>query len=198
MDRIKSLGNHPELIQLFKEFKNLYLKLESEYLEQFSRSLPISELLNDRWERAKRLGFGQGTSIYDSSLVFGKPSIGENCWIGPFTIIDGSGGLQIGNSCTISAGAHIYTHDNLKATLNPAATGIERSPVIIGDNCYIGPHSIVSRGVVLGDCCVVAANSLVNKSFESFSIVGGNPARLLGRVEFHDDAIVFNYLNAAE
>jgi acetyltransferase-like isoleucine patch superfamily enzyme len=193
VDRLKALEGSPELLKLFEEFKHLYQKLDEGFIEQFSRSLPIAELLNDRWERAKRLGFGNGSSIYDSSLVFGKPTVGENCWIGPFTIVDGSGGLTIGNSCTISAGVHIYSHDNLKATLKPSSVEIERSPVKIGNNCYLAPHSVIARGVSLGDFCVVAANSLVNKSFESNSILGGNPARLLGKVEFKDDSIVFNY-----
>jgi acetyltransferase-like isoleucine patch superfamily enzyme len=187
------LEGNPELLKLYDEFTSLYQKLDKVFLEQYNRSLPISELLNDRWDRANRLGFGKGSSIYDSSLVFGKPYVGENCWIGPFTIIDGSGGLSIGNSCTISAGVHIYSHDNLKATLIPTLAEIERSPVSIGNNCYLAPHSVVARGVRLGDFCVVAANSLVNKSFESNSILGGNPARLLGKVEFIDDSIVFNY-----
>jgi acetyltransferase-like isoleucine patch superfamily enzyme len=193
VDRLKALEGSPELIKLFDDFKNLYQKLDESFMQEFNRSLPISELLNDRWERAARLGFGKGSSIYDSSLVFGHPKVGENCWIGPYTIIDGSGGLKIGNSCTISTGVHIYTHDNLKATLKPAAAQIEHLPVRIGNNCYIAPNSLVAKGVNLGDFCVVAANSMVNKTFDSNSIVGGNPAKLLGKVEFIGDSILFNY-----
>ena len=193
MEHRKVLEAYPELFELWKDLKNLFHRIDNAYLERFNRSLPISELLNDRWERAARLGFGSESSIYDSSLVFGTPLVGSNCWIGPFTVIDGSGGLCIGNSCTISAGVQIYSHDNIKATLNPDLFEIERSNVAIGNNCYIAPNSIIAKGVQLGDFCIVAANSLVNKSFASNSIVGGNPAKLLGHVEFIGNSVVFNY-----
>ncbi len=195
MNRLKAIEESPELIKLFEDFKNLYKKLDEVFVEQFKRSLPIAELMNDRWERAERLGFGKGSSIYDSSLVFGHPKIGTNCWIGPFTIVDGSGGLVVGNHCTISAGVHIYSHDNLKATLQPKEAQIEQIPVWIGNNCYIAPNSIIAKGVTLGDFCIVAANSMVNKSFDSHSIVGGNPAKQIGKVEFIDDSVVFKYNN---
>src|SRR5687768_10876088 len=81
---------------------------------KYKRVLPLNELLTDRWEKASYLGFGKGTSIYDSSIVLGDVKIGANTWIGPFTILDGSGGLTIGSNCSISAGAQLYTHDSVK------------------------------------------------------------------------------------
>jgi UDP-3-O-[3-hydroxymyristoyl] glucosamine N-acyltransferase len=45
--------------------------------------------------------------------VIGAPEIGESTWIGAFTVIDGSGGLQIGRGCDVSAGAQIYTHSTV-------------------------------------------------------------------------------------
>ena len=57
---------------------DLYKKLNNEQLEKWNRSLPIQDTIDDRWKRAKLLGFGKGTSIYNSSLVFGKIEVGEN------------------------------------------------------------------------------------------------------------------------
>ncbi len=193
MNREDVFKNNPDLLALFHQVQALYKQLESAFQEKYNRSLPSNELLNDRWERAQKLGFGSGTNIYDSSLVFGQPLVGKNCWIGPYTIIDGSGGLEIGNHCTISVGVHLYSHDNLMATLKPESFEIEKSPVKIGNNCYIAPHSIVTRGVTLGNYCVVAANSMVNRSFSDFSILGGNPAKKIGSIQFIDDDIKFNY-----
>jgi acetyltransferase-like isoleucine patch superfamily enzyme len=193
MDRRKELDVWPELKALFEQFTALYTTLDKAFLEKFNRSLPINEMLNDRWERAQRLGFGEGTSIYDSSLVFGSPQIGKNCWIGPFTIIDGSGGLKIGNQCTISAGVHIYTHDNIKSTLAPEYNDIERKNVEIGEHCYIAPNTIIAKGVQIGSHCLVAANSLVNKNYDDFSIIGGNPAKLLGKILIKTGKITYQY-----
>ena len=116
MDRKKIFNNH-KLLPLFDDLNEIYQLLDDEFKSQFDRSLPISEALLDRWLRSKKLGFGEGSSIYDLSFVFGNPEIGDDVWIGPYTIIDASGGLNIGNNVTISAGVHIYTHDNIKQTL---------------------------------------------------------------------------------
>lgn len=144
---------------------------------EHARVLPLADYFVDRWDKARLLGFGEGTSIYDSSLVIGDVKVGKNCWIGPFTILDGSGGLEIGDNCTISAGAHVYTHDSVASTLDDAP--IERSPVKLGNRVYVGPNAVVTRGVVIGDRVVVGANSLVRDDVPSGAKVVGNPARVL-------------------
>ncbi|KAK0462536.1 trimeric LpxA-like protein [Desarmillaria tabescens] len=59
-------------------------------------------------------------------------------------------------------------------------TGLERaSEIIIGDDCWIGGGANIQAGVVLGQGCTVGAGSVVTKSFPDWSIVVGNPARLL-------------------
>jgi acetyltransferase-like isoleucine patch superfamily enzyme len=148
--------------------------------DNFKRVLPLADYLVDRWDKAKVLGFGEGTNVYDSCLVLGDVKVGKNCWIGPFTILDGSGGLEIGDNCTISAGVHIYSHDNVQQTLD--ASPIERSPVKIGSRVYIGPQSVVTRGVTIGDRVVIGAQSLVNADVASGTKVAGTPARVLGTV----------------
>ena len=50
--------------------------------------------------------------------IVGEPAIGPGCWIGAFTVIDGSGGLTIGAGCDISAGAQIYTHSTVRRVLS--------------------------------------------------------------------------------
>ena len=147
--------------------------------EKFNRVLPISELLQDRWEKAQFLNFGKGTSIYDSSYIFGEVSVGENTWVGPFTILDGSGGLTIGSNCSISAGVQIYSHDTVKSATSGGVEPYEYAKTIIEDNCYIGPNSIIARGVHLKKGTIVGANSFVNKSFEENAKIAGNPAKII-------------------
>lgn len=193
MDKEKELTGHPDLLIHFKKLSELNVVLESSYKTNYNRSLPMADHINDRWERGKRLGFGEGTNIYDSSYVIGNVVVGNNCWIGMFTILDGSGNLVIGNNCTISASVHIYTHDNLKATLSGNAMPIERESVSIGNNCYIAPHSIISKGVNLGNYTVVAAHSFVNRSFPDNAIVAGVPAKHIGNVIINGTEISFQY-----
>jgi hypothetical protein len=62
----------------------------------------LADYLVDRWDKARMLGFGEDISAYDSCLVIGDVKVGKGCWIGPFAILDGYGGLTIGDCCTIS------------------------------------------------------------------------------------------------
>ena len=137
------------------------------------------ELISDRWEKANYLGFGKGTSVYDSSLIFGNVKVGKNTWIGPNTILDGQGELEIGDNCSISAGVQIYTHDTVKWAVSGGREEYEYSKTIIGNNCYIGPNTIISKGVVIGDQTIIGANSFVNQSYPSESKIAGNPAKQL-------------------
>jgi acetyltransferase-like isoleucine patch superfamily enzyme len=100
--------------QLRAALVRLYEGLRDDVQARWKRDLPLEELLFDRWERAANLGFGDGTSIYHSSYVFGEVSVGRNTWIGPLVLLDGTGGLTIGDNCSISTGVQIYSHDTVK------------------------------------------------------------------------------------
>lgn len=157
----------------------LYKRRRAVIREKFNRVLPMGETLSDRWEKASFLGFGKGTSVYDSSIIFGKVKVGENTWIGPNTILDGTGGLTIGNNCSISAGVQIYTHDSVQWAISGGVAPYEYASVVIEDNCYIGPNTIIERGITIGKGTIVGANSFVNKSFAAGSKIAGSPAKQL-------------------
>ena len=139
----------------------------------------FADILFDRWERAKLLGFGEGTSIYDSCVILGDVKVGKNTWIGPNTVLDGSGELTIGNNCSISAGVQIYSHDSVKWAISGGVEKYEYCQTNIGNNCYIAPNVIIAKGVTLGDGCIVGANSFVNSSFNAGSKIAGNPAKIV-------------------
>lgn len=172
-----------EQAKFYDTFLKLHKTLDNAFLEEHNRSLPMADALLDRWERARKLGFGEGTSVYDSCLIIGDVKVGGNCWIGPFTVIDGSGGLEIGDYCTVSAGVHIYTHDNVKKTLSSGSIPIERNPVKIGNNVYLAPNVVIAKGVNIGSICVIGANAFVNKDIPSHSIAMGQPAKVVGKIE---------------
>ena len=172
--------------QLRVALMELYEELRTDVRSRWQRDLPLEELLFDRWERAASLGFGEGTSIYHSSYVFGDVSVGRNTWIGPFTLLDGTGGLSIGDNCSISSGVQIYSHDTVKWAVSGGTAPYEHAAVSIGSSCYIGSQSVVAKGVVIGDHCVVGACSFVNRDLPANTIAGGVPIRTLGRVELVD------------
>jgi acetyltransferase-like isoleucine patch superfamily enzyme len=168
------------------ELRALHLSLAEQMRERWDRDLPLDELVSDRWERAARLGFGKGASIYASSYVYGRVEVGARTWIGPFTLLDGSGGLTIGENCSISAGVQIYSHDTVRWALTDGAAEAERAPVQIGNNCFIGALCVIARGITIGHQCVVGAHSFVSRDLESRSIAVGSPAQVVGRVDVHD------------
>jgi len=177
-----SMGDH--LSDLAERLKALHQQRDAELRSTYNRSLPFADAQFDRWERATILGFGEKTSIYDSSVVMGDVTVGANSWIGPYTMLDGSGGgLTIGDNCSISTGAHIYTHDTVLWAVSGGAQAARKGAVSIGSNTYIGAQAVIIAGVNIGSRCVIAANSLVNRDVLDGTIVGGTPARHLGRVE---------------
>ncbi len=109
----------------------LWLKEMEKMLQDWKRGVPFGDMIGDRWERARMLGFGEKSSIYDSALVLGDIQVGENTWIGPFTVLDGSGGLCIGSCCSISAGVQIYT---VEWALSGGVKEPSRAPAI-GNRC---------------------------------------------------------------
>jgi acetyltransferase-like isoleucine patch superfamily enzyme len=170
--------------------QDLRLAREAELRTKFGRSLPFADGLFDRWERARRLGFGPEASIYDSACVLGDVRVGAKTWIGPYVMLDGSGGgISIGSTCSVSAGVHIYTHDTVLWALSGGVLPRRVGAVSIGERVYIGSQSVIGRGVSIGDMAVIAANSFVREDVPSRAIVGGVPAVVIGHVEGEGDAV---------
>jgi acetyltransferase-like isoleucine patch superfamily enzyme len=110
----------------------------------------------------------------------GEPEIGPGCWIGAFTVIDGSGGLSIGKGCDISAGAQIYTHSTVRRVLSERDAPIERARTTIGDYVHVGAGAVILMGAEIGHHSVVAAGAVVPQFMKvpAWSVVVGVPATI--------------------
>ena len=172
--------SYRDIAKLVEMLQTLLLHEGKQVREEWGRSLPFADYIVDRWKKASELGFGTGSSIYDSSLVLGDVNVGKNTWIGPFTVLDGTGKLEIGDNCSISAGVQIYTHDTVKWAISGGVEPAEQSPVRIGSNTYIGPDVLISRGVTIGDRCVIGAKSFVNRDIADGKKAWGTPAKVIG------------------
>jgi len=184
--------------RLQRQLLALHSELRERFMSNWKRSLPYyEEMLGDdaRWDRSRFLGFGKDTSIYESSYVYGNVKVGTATWIGPFTLLDGSGGLEIGDYCSISSGVQIYSHETVEWALTAGKAKYKYASTRVGNYCFIGSQSIIRMGVRLGDHVLVGANSLVNRDIPSYSIAVGNPARVVGHVEVAGAKVKFRYLN---
>jgi acetyltransferase-like isoleucine patch superfamily enzyme len=162
--------------------------------EQYNRVLPTNELLYDRFKKAEFLKCGKNSSIYDSAIIMGEVEIGDNVWIGPYTLLEGyNASLKIGNFVSINSGVMIFTHDSTKYYLSGGKVPFEKGSVTIGNNTVIGSMSMITLGVNIGNHCVIGANSLVNKHIPDNSIAVGNPANVIGKVVVTDSSISYEY-----
>ena len=174
------------LIQLREQLSTLRLNLKNES----DRHVPLGTLLNSRWGMAEEWKFGKGASVYDECLILGDVTVGENCWIGPFTVLDGSGGkLEIGDWTSIGTGSHIYTHDTINRALSGGRKEKFTSKTKIGKCCFISPQVIVAPGSEINDYTFVIGHSFIEGRFPSNTILGGVPAKVIGEVVFENDQI---------
>jgi acetyltransferase-like isoleucine patch superfamily enzyme len=174
------LTSQPSSRERLKELlAGLLSELRAEMKQKFKRHVSLQDLLSDRWETARFYGFGEGSSCYNNVLILGDVRVGAHTWIGPNVILDGSGGLTIGDHCDISAGAQLYTHHTVERVTSRGERPVQYAPTTIGSGVYIGPNCVIQMGVTIGDGAVIGAMSFVNRDVPAHSRVAGVPARLL-------------------
>jgi acetyltransferase-like isoleucine patch superfamily enzyme len=118
--------------------------------------------------------------------ITGEPEIGEDVWIGAFTLIDGLGGLKIGNCVNVSCGASILTHNTVKRTLTGRRYNhIDRKPTVIENNVFIGQNAVILMGCRIGHHSVIGAGAVVLEDtvIPPFSLVVGVPGLVVRNIE---------------
>lgn len=108
--------------------------------------------------------------------------VGSSTTINEGVIISCTKAVTIGKNCMIAPRAYILDVDHRYESrdLPISQQGYESSPVIIGDDVWIGAYAVVLRGVTIGRGAIVAAHAVVTRDVPDYSIVGGVPARILG------------------
>ena len=175
MTEYESAAEHDDLESALRA---LLHRLRSSMRDDWSRRVPTGDLLTDRWETARFLGFGEDSSCYDNVLVLGEVRVGKSTWIGPNVVLDGSGGLTIGDFCSISAGAQIYTHHTVAWATSLGEEPVERAATAIGNGVYVGPGAVIQMGVTIGDRAVIGAMTLVNRDVPAGARCYGVPGRV--------------------
>lgn len=140
--------------------------------------------------RFKDLQPGNGVFLARNSAFKNKKTIlGAGTRInGPITV-KGSGEFSTGKFCALGDHIDVITsnHDmngvnlqfDLQRKIAGKATISLKRNVVIGNNVWVGNRAIILPGVNIGDGAVIGAGALINKDVPSYSIVGGNPARLI-------------------
>jgi maltose O-acetyltransferase len=110
----------------------------------------------------RKLQVGDNSSIGVNSLIGGKTLIGNNVMMGPEVFIFTSN--HAFDRTDIPMIQQGYSHEN---------------KVVIEDDVWIGARAIILPGVHIGKGSIIGAGSVVTKNIESFTVVGGNPAKLI-------------------
>ena len=189
---VDDLNLTDEELNLLNTLQGLKQKLDDGTFQSYRRINPFAENLIDWHEKGERFA-GAGSVIYDSATLIGDVKIGEHAWIGEGCMVDGSGGLEIGDHVVLACGVHIYTHDTVKWALSGGLADYKHAPVTIGDCVFVGAQAVITCGVTIGSHVLVCANATVTEDVESFSIVAGTPARKIGSVIVDGAQVTFEY-----
>jgi acetyltransferase-like isoleucine patch superfamily enzyme len=119
---------------------------------------------------------GVGDVIIGSQTLIGM----GNVIIGPVTI-----GSEVIFAQNIVVSGLNHNYENIHLSIQKQ--NVSTAPIVINDECWIGANVVVTAGVEIGKHCVVAAGSVVTKDIPPYSVVVGNPARIIKRFDFERD-----------
>lgn len=113
---------------------------------------------------------------YIEVTCIGGIDIEKNTTINKGVYLDGRGGVKIGSNVSISPNVKIITasHD-----VNNRDFKLVLKPVVIEDKVWICTSAIILPGVRVGEGAVVATGSIVTKDVLPYTVVGGNPAKII-------------------
>jgi maltose O-acetyltransferase len=139
------------------------------------------------YRRILGIQLGEGSAIFLGCYIWfgglrnlrhGGLRIGQHCRINRNCCLDVRGTLSIGNNVSISPDVTILTMQHFYD--DPVFSDDFRA-VVIEDHVWIGTRGMIMPGVTVGHGAVVAAGAVVTKDVEPLDIVGGVPARPIGR-----------------
>lgn len=107
--------------------------------------------------------------------------IGHNVLIDTGTCIMAQQNILIGNNTLIAPYCFIvdFNHGFENRRVPIAKQGYTTEKIVIGEDVWIGAHSIILPGVTIGNGSVIGAGSVVTKDVKPHSVVAGNPARII-------------------
>jgi len=143
----------------------------------------------------KSIGNNVNFKCYDT-YSYKNIEIGDNVYIGPGAhFMSEESYIKIGSNVMFGPYVLIVTGDHRFDLIGEYMIDIKEKrvsddqPVIISDDVWIGARTIILKGVKIGKGAVIGAGSVVTKDVSAYSIVGGNPAKVIKRRGAADEII---------
>ena len=138
---------------------------------------------------------GEGTQIWQYSVILKNAVIGKDCNINCHTFIEND--VKIGDRVTVKSGTYIWDGITIAddVFLGPNVTFVNDNyprsklypitfqKILIEKFVSVGANATILGGIQIGEYALIGAGSVVTKSVPAFSLVTGNPARVVGRVD---------------
>jgi len=159
---------------------------------------PESEIANSKNNKSK-IVIGNNTHIRGQLLIFGhggKIKIGDYCYVGRNSYIWSGKSITIGDRVLISHNCNVFDNDThpinpvdrhiqFKEIISkgqPKQINLNDEEIIIGDDVLIGANSTILKGVRIGEKAIIAAGSVVTKDVPDWTVVAGNPAKIINEI----------------
>jgi acetyltransferase-like isoleucine patch superfamily enzyme len=132
-----------------------------------------------------RCTVGRFACILPTNKLLAMPGegllMGSNSNLGPYGYIGCSGFVEIGDNVLMGPRVTLVAEDHRfdDTTLAIKEQGVERAPIRIEDDCWLGAGAIVLAGVTIGRGSIVAAGAVVTKDIPPYSVAGGVPAEVI-------------------
>lgn len=193
---VKLLYSLPNLVK--KSHKKRMFKRNSE----FGKNLDINHGSACYSDNRGCIKIGDDCRIHAHliSQDYGKIIIGSHSLLSYNTVIRSVASVSIGDYAIISSHVHISDNNN-----HPTSPGIrkemcmkgfdgeawrwkyaDKSPIVIEDNVWIGEYASILKGVTIGTGAIIASYSVVTKDVPPYTIVAGNPAKVVKTLEHKD------------
>lgn len=156
--------------------KAVVLKIERGSKISFAFPILISPGTEVSVDRGGSLLVGRRISMRKGSRLAvrknGVLKIGDNFYMNTGCLISAHESITIGNDVEFGPGVLVYDQDHdFRVEGGLRAKKFKTTPVVIGDNVWIGANTIILRGTIIGDNCVIGAGSIIKGTLPPSSIV---------------------------
>jgi galactoside O-acetyltransferase len=145
-----------------------------------------------------RVTIGEGCDLH-CRISFDREGaqvrIGDRCYVGASHIVCAEN-VVLGDDVIISWGVTIVDHNSHALSWDNRAndvadwkqgkkdwSNVKAAQVVIGDKAWIGFNASILKGVTIGEGAVIGAGAVVTKDVPAYAVAGGNPARIIGRID---------------